>query len=469
MISGKRKTAKKIVVLAAVLLCLAVFQFLNRKTSKPRALSAARSVSIPAEKSWSCPFPYPKGLSTQVEFWKTIFTEYTTSQAVIHDDRYLDVVYEVMDLEGKYKSDRLAWKAVRARKKKYRKILENMEERWDSPHRMTQEEQRIRKLFEGIPGSEHYKKKDAKKRVRAQAGQSDRFRRGVARSGMYIDEMKRIFRRRGLPSNLAYLPMIESSFHTSAVSHVGATGMWQIMRGTGKRYGMEIGILVDERRDPIKSAGTAARILADNYRILESWPLAVTAYNYGPGGIRNAVKTLGTKDIVRIIEEYEARRFRFASRNFYAEFLATLELVLRDNYFAGVPLHEPPVMASVRLDENIAIRGIEIYCGVSESEIRELNPSLTSAVFQAGILPEKIELNIPSDREYDFIAGCKAMPSSYRYENLPFKMKHRVRRGQTLSSIARRYQTTPKAIARLNAIRNPKKIKPGQVLTIPEG
>ena len=133
--------------------------------------------------------------------------------------------------------------------------------------------------------------------------------------------MRREFRDRGLPEDLAYLPHVESSFNTHAYSKYGAAGMWQFMRATGRRF-LKVNYVVDERLDPLTATRAAAQLLKDNHKLLGTWPLAITAYNHGEVGMQRAVRKMGTKDIVAIIERYKGRSFGFASRNFYPQFLA---------------------------------------------------------------------------------------------------------------------------------------------------
>src|SRR5690606_1971050 len=157
--------------------------------------------------------------------------------------------------------------------------------------------------------------------VRWQLGQSDRFMEGLVRSGAYRDHIERIARAKGLPVELAALPHVESSFHPGAFSSAAASGMWQFMRETAQRF-MRVDLLVDERLDPYRSTYAALDMLAADYRVLGSWPLALTAYNHGVNGIARAVRDTGTNDIGRIIAEYRGSRFGFASRNFYPQFIA---------------------------------------------------------------------------------------------------------------------------------------------------
>ena len=121
------------------------------------------------------------------------------------------------------------------------------------------------------------------------------------------------------------LPHVESSFNAAAYSKVGAAGLWQFMRSTGRRY-MRVDDAVDERLDPYRSTEAAAQLLAYNYRVLGSWPLALTAYNHGAAGMRRAKESVGTDDFVKINRTYNSRTFGFASRNFFPSFLAALTI-----------------------------------------------------------------------------------------------------------------------------------------------
>ena len=142
---------------------------------------------------------------------------------------------------------------------------------------------------------------------------------GLARSGAVIDKFKQTFLSHGLPVDLVYLPCVESSFNFKAYSKFGAAGIWQFTHSTGRRY-MEINYVVDERRDPFISADAAARLLKKNYAELKEWPLAITAYNHGLAGMRRAKNAKGSYE--EIVKSYKSRSFKFASRNFYSEFLA---------------------------------------------------------------------------------------------------------------------------------------------------
>ncbi len=145
--------------------------------------------------------------------------------------------------------------------------------------------------------------------------------------------MKKILKQEGVPEDLVYLPHVESSFNCQARSKAGAVGMWQFLRGTGKQY-LTINKRVDQRKDPLLSTRAAARLLRDNYARLQSWPLALIAYNYGTNGLVRATEEHNTSDFEYILDNHKERTFRFASRNFYAEFLAAKEIARNpDRYF----------------------------------------------------------------------------------------------------------------------------------------
>ncbi|MCP4397017.1 MAG: LysM peptidoglycan-binding domain-containing protein [bacterium] len=415
------------------------------------------------------PFPFPDELQPQVNFWRIVFTKYTTNQAVIHDDRYMNVIYEVIDLNGLNKGG--AKKAIAAAVKKYENVLKGLAQHWDSPSKMTATEQQIHDLFKEIPESPYFEHKNAKDRIHAQIGQADRFKAGIIHSGQYMPAMQRIFAERGLPEKLAYLPLIESAFNPVVESHAGAAGMWQFMRGTGKDYKLKISNLVDERKDPLLATRAAAELLGHNYKVSASWPLAITAYNFGLQGIKNAAKDVGTEDIAAIIERYDGSRFGYASRNFYVEFLAAVDVCLRyTEYFGEIELHSPLALAKIKLSHYISPKTLEKHTSLTVEKIKKLNPALHFTVFhKGGMIPKGYRLNIPETSQQKFEAQYAAIPQSAKYAYLPVKARHRVKKGETLSTIAIRYRTPMKAITKVNGIKNAGKIRIGQILKIPGG
>ena len=188
---------------------------------------------------------------------------------------------------------------------------------------LTAHEQRILHAFGANATPRDFR--DAIDRIRFQLGQADRFHEGLIRAAVWEKEIAHTLTQHGVPAEIAALPHVESSFNLAAYSKVGAAGLWQFMPSTAKRF-MRVDDMVDERLDPYSATEAAANLMLYNYRLLGTWPLAVTAYNHGPGGLRRAQDELGTSDIAVIVKRYQGATFGFASRNFYVAFLAALEV-----------------------------------------------------------------------------------------------------------------------------------------------
>ena len=403
-------------------------------------------------------FTVPSGMESRVNFWKKVYTQYSTHHVLIHDQDNLDIIYKVVYIGDKVLSSRGRDRKLRPHIRKIKKTLRKLA-RVKNVDNLNPEEERIYNLVK----NNFYK---AARNLRVQLGQSDRFREGMKRSGLYMKEIKRIFREVGVPVELAVLPHVESSFQLQAYSSAGAAGIWQFTRSTGRRY-MKVGYEVDERRDPIIAAYAAAKLLKYNYRELNSWPLAITAYNHGANGMRRAKKRHGN-DIVKIIENYKSRRFGFASKNFYSEFLAALEVTRHPRqYFPSLVMQEPIEVVEVPIEDYIHISTLEQYFGMSREEIIQFNPALRRPVVSGKRrIPKNYIFKAPAGRNLNLGELYASIP-----KNLKFKKQVRVRwytvhRGDTLSTIARRNRTSVWKLKELNMLHG-SRIYRGQVLEIP--
>ncbi|MFO7889743.1 MAG: lytic transglycosylase domain-containing protein [bacterium] len=273
-------------------------------------------------------FPVPRTMRLQVQFWINIFTRYSKHQYIIHDIQKPEKIYRVVDIRDYVRNTELSdsekKEIIKVNIKEIEFILEKLGSGSFSPGSLTEEEQRIYRLFGKTSQTLVFKK--AKKHIRYQRGMKEKFKLGMERSKVYIQSFKRIFQEEGVPEHLIYLAHVESSFNPRAESKYGAVGIWQFTRATGQMY-LTINNHVDERRDPYLSSRAAAKLLKHNYQILGNWPLAVTAYNHGLNGVKKAVEKSGSKDIDKIIKKYSSRIFGFASKNFYAEFMAVLYIL----------------------------------------------------------------------------------------------------------------------------------------------
>ena len=211
-------------------------------------------------------------------------------------------------------------------------------------------------------------------RVRVQQGLSDRFLKGFVRSGRWQEHIRDSLRQAGVPEMLAALPHVESSFNPEARSYVGAAGLWQFTAGTGRRF-MRIDSAVDERRDPYRSSEAAARLLKANYGELDSWPLAITAYNHGTGGMRRAIRAVGTDNIETIVRNYDGPAFGFASRNFYVSFLAAEEVERNaEKYFGPVRRDAPERLTTIEVPAYLSASTLEQTLGSAAGDPAGLQP-----------------------------------------------------------------------------------------------
>ena len=420
-------------------------------------------------------FPEPEGIKPQVKFWKRIFSEISENQAVIHDDRHLDKIYAVIDLPAVPVNGNGEGAIRKARRQKVdreiertRAVLEKLHRSGGDTSGLDARGREIAALVADLDGKRKYREAGA--RLRSQTGLRERFRRGLEISRHYLPHMEKIFRGYGLPVELTRLPLVESTFNVKAYSKVGAAGVWQFMPASARIYGLDIDEAVDQRRDPLIATDGAARHLRDDYAVLGKWPLALTAYNHGRGGIAKAVRTVGSDDIVTIIRRYRGKSFGFASRNFYAEFLAALEVEKnREKYFQN--LRDEPVLRydEVRLDSYVPFTTLVRLCGCSSEELQLMNLSLLTEVLEGKLhAPAGTRLRLPYGKAAAFQTAYAKLGGGERFASQRvYWGQHRVGRGQSIGAIARRYGTTPRAIQVANGLKSAHRIRAGQVLRIP--
>ena len=336
-------------------------------------------------------FPVPGELQPDVDFWVSIFTQYSTNEGVLHDSRNLAVVYERLDMPSN-----LGRRDRSRRIKKRRDAIASILRKLAAGNRdnLSAEQARILALWPADVSNDTLRA--AAGRIRFQQGLSNRFREGLERSGRWRGFIEAEFTALGVPVELAALPHVESSYNPSARSHVGASGIWQFTRSTGRRF-MRVDHVVDERNDPFEATRGAGRLLAYNYSIAGNWPMAITAYNHGLSGVRRAQRRYGDTAYVDILRKYNGRTFGFASRNFYVAFVAAMEVDQNpETYFPGVGRESPTRYAELKLPDYVAADDLADALGVTTKQVAAHNPALQATVWQGSKhVPRGYRLRMP--------------------------------------------------------------------------
>ena len=401
--------------------------------------------------------PRPAALEPAIKFWTRVYTEVDTESGFLHDSNNLAIVYERVEydrpeIERQRTQIQDALKALAAGKRSG----------------LSSFEQHILSLWPSSVSSATLS--TAANNVRFQLGQSDRFVEGLVRSGAYRDHIDSVVRAKNLPIELGALPHVESSFHPGAYSSVAAAGMWQFMRATGQRF-MRIDHIVDERMDPYTATYAAMSLLEYNYRILGTWPLALTAYNHGTGGMSRAVRDTGSNKIEDIIANYKGPNFGFASRNFYPQFLAVLDVERQAQTLFGVlRLDASPQYEEFEMDSFVEAQTLADALGVTLEHLRFDNPALRPIVWDGGKrIPKGFVIKVQKEQLNGSINTLLArVPSSERYPIQTPDIAYVIQKGDSLSTIARRFKTSVAQLASLNQIRDTGRISIGQRLLLPQ-
>ena len=287
----------------------------------------------------------------------------------------------------------------------------------------------------------------------------------LARSGKYIPNMRKILQQRGMPTDLVYLAMIESGFNVKARSHAAAVGPWQFIKPTAKRYGLRVDSWVDERMDPQKSTEAAANYLGDLYAMFQNWELAAAGYNCGEDRVQNAIDKYQINDFWQISQFTLPRE----TKNYVPKLMAAL-IIARDpaKYgFVGISYHEPVPYETVRVAPQKNLRDIAKVIGVSQATLIELNPALIHAATPPGApYPIHVPVGYASivNQKNQQIASLKNVNPSIAKRSKTYR--HKVRRGDTLGGIARKYGSSVSKIKRANGLKG-STIRVGQRLKIP--
>lgn len=292
--------------------------------------------------------------------------------------------------------------------------------------------------------------------------------RYLARSSRYLPMMKNTLRENGLPEDLVYVALIESGFSPVAHSHANAVGYWQFIRGTGKRYGLRIDGLIDERRDPVLSTKAAAEYFKTLYGLLGDWHLALAGYNAGENRVLRAIRRYRTRDFWKLYNQ--RRSFARETKNYVPKFIAATMIAKNpEKYgFSDVEYQDPLSYDTVALQHPISLSRLAQNLNVEVDELRLLNPKFRGDYVPISRGSETV-IRLPVGRANDALAAVPLSVSSEPVRVVTNEyFYYRIRRGDNLSQIARRYRTSVSRLRRLNNLSNRAILRIGRRLKVPD-
>jgi len=282
------------------------------------------------------------------------------------------------------------------------------------------------------------------------------YTRALSRSGRYVSRMSSILQKKGLPQELAYLPLIESGYSPHAVSPAGAVGPWQLISGTGRRYGLRIDRYVDERRDPVKSTKAAAEYLKDLHDMFGDWHLSLAAYNTGE---QNIARILERRRIESFWEMSERGYLYQETCDFVPEFLAALQIAeMPEAYGFDAPSEQPAQYDVIKVDHSLSLSTVARLTGTSTRTIQELNPALHRGV----VPPNGYSVRLPKGTKETFEIALANLPATAVVQTAARKShrpgavhrRHRARRSRSVTSVAKLHRASKRSLANANRPHN---------------
>jgi membrane-bound lytic murein transglycosylase D len=290
-----------------------------------------------------------------------------------------------------------------------------------------------------------------------------RFSLWLSRLSRYEPIFKKILKEHDLPEDLIYLAMIESGFSPKAYSRAHAVGPWQFIRETGERYGLKVNAWVDERKDPIKSTKAAAKHLADLYNRFGSWYLAAAGYNAGEGKISKALAMYNATNFWDITADH-CRYIKEETKQYVPKMIAAALIAKEpEKYgFANIRPQPPLTFEEVTVPGNVELRDVASILGVDVETLTDLNPELRRWITPPG--ESEYTLRIPEGTKEKLLENYALL---LRPKARVVYTEHRVKKGERLAAVARRYRVKSSIIARVNKISPRQRLYAGQILLIP--
>ena len=401
--------------------------------------------AVPAE------FKKPAAIVSNVAFWKKVYGDWSVNDIALHDEEDLGVIYRVVRVpvrgarneKGQTRAEAIS--AARTDLETALKALQKAQPKDDS--KLEGLEKQVYLALKGTIRPDKYARLS---KIRGQNGLRERFAEGYRNSGLYQVFIEAELARNGLPKELIGIAFVESLFHTGARSKVGAAGIWQFMSYTGREY-MQLNAVIDERWDPILATEAAAKYLKSAKKELSGeWPLAITSYNYGRAGMRGLARDAGTNDFGVILAVSRGKRFGFAARNYYASFLAVLE-VLEEAPTRLSTIQKKPAWSYdvVRTPFPLYSSQITATGLVNQANFEVLNPALTDAAARGKLpLPHGISLRVPRGTAKEVMTRLNALPAADKRRGmLAVKTVHVCNGKQSVIDIAKKYSLAADVLA----------------------
>ncbi len=386
-------------------------------------------------------FPRPTVLLPNIAFWTKVYAEWTTEDIAFSDESDLSMVYRVIQVppigerrNGLTREQHV--KKARAEIVEALKALDLMKP--ESEREVSGLPLEIFRALKDVKRTDKYQRTDF---IRAQNGLSNRFERGYQLSGAHDQEIKARLKREGLPEELIAIVFVESLFYSSSMSHAGAAGIWQFMRGTAKEF-MRVNQLVDERYDPLIATESAIQYLKGAYAKLDSWPLAITSYNHGRAGMIRAVERVNSRDIADVLQSYESRSFGFASRNYYAEFLAALDVYNNaEQIFTKVKPVPDWAYDVIELPKPVFVQDLVSNRLIDKDWLVQYNPALTpNARVGKEVVPQGFKIRIPEGQKDQFDKQFTLLSAKqFDKASAQVRAQHRANGRQRVFDIAKTY------------------------------
>ena len=422
-------------------------------------------------------FPCPDELKPRVLFWIDVFTQHGDDTIILHDSENPQRVYRVIKTTARCSRRKEARSIKNAKASVSKQLLQIADKREQGITQFSGEKQHLAELVKNEKPAEIRK---ASKRIRCQGGVAGQFLRALERHGRYGPMVVSTLKKAGLPTDIQYLPFVESSYRPTAYSRVGAAGMWQIMPRTALTLGLNISSTVDERLDPELASAAAARYflnsrqkLGNTARNIKSakkyslYPFVITSYNYGVAGMLRAMDKVGP-DYMDVLNKYKARGFQIAVKNFYSSFLAARHVAKNaDVYYPNHKVAPPLSVDVVTIKTPASIERLMSVFSVAEETLKKYNTSLMRLVWTGRrFVPKGYKLKLPKTAagRSEQVAKLYKLPAE---EPKYIEYSYRVKRGDTACGIAQKEGVSCRELIALNNLGRRALIRSGQIITIP--